>query len=1386
MAGCALGLALSGCSVNLLSDDLDRAISEQPGYRDVHFQCNGLRLDSVEMNVPTFRSMVSCFNADGKLREIEAFVKALSDDDVQAVVDVGNKYFFKDAKMLYQFNRTYRMLEANGTLDEAFRQFGRVAENEEFVATGIALLKEKYFADKDLKLLKALERLSTRLDPQDAGRALDLMLSMLDSKAFAGLQQRFRGDSPTGRELRPLVEGLLAYMRDIRDPGHIDAGKQFLQAIVDHRLLETLDTVTGTSPEAFKIQVPRMTSVLSVSLAQNARVMDGMTSLFHYLNRPISCLQGSQQVPNGVMHVMRELSEHNATDASSFIKRTTGMSLVGMNGMCEYPAELGQYYPAMIALADTNAMEPAADLLKAFYGYRAPDHSRPLISLLVNTLADTGSGGLLAGAENTSGIKHVLPILAELHDRGAFPEILLGAALLPDSERVRLKDTVSFLLAPTAELGGQSIYDVLMDSVMATRPGQLYDFVRSLRRFTESDEPVLVPAIRVLRAAYYVNDVHPILDLARAVLADAGKNRFFFEALLRISEKTELRDALRLTSQMAQNGRLRELMGVVVQIYDRFAQAGVSPVNPVVEPPFVPQRRHNLAAADLTPFPIVRDPNADTDPCGKLDPNVSLLNPKDPKFDAQVTNLVGCLNRDGAYGGVAQAVSFLRTAKIEDGRSYFDLGVGLLNSLGFSTREDGFLARSFMSAIDDGRMFRLLGAIPMWITGSYPGSADGGDAGTVVEALFGMLKPIAMSGKDQVRRLETYGARALRRDDAAKVLRFVDDVTQNQPEPTPAGSVAYDLPRYQKWAQALECRTANDAANRAVELAREFENTVTSWDLVNGRPRTGWTLADFKAGISPIFDYMAQPHANDPNPAKPNVRVADVMLGFMRYFTLAPGQKRNRWQHYAPEYLMQWFKERSNDYRPILYYYPGEESPRVKLVNSLDRLDLSLINSDFEAPLIGTNYGLKFLAMIAEAWGDEPYEIWPDEIKAKYPNGKGVLTLAQAVKEMHSQQESSEGLVGFPTFPNCLKQVPGEAPIRDGGGWLPFVGDIKPRLFNNAQVLPVLDENAANGGLKVLRDLFFDVYYSTPEDNRKDSGDKNHLNVILKSVRMGVFRQIGRSVLSTPPADPATNDLFRGVVLGSLSPEMAPLVKTLVVDDLRRDLFWKLTTQVFSVLDGDPRGKAYFMQTLQYLMAAGGQLNLIDPFLRSTRAVLAQHRDFLLANAPKIRTLLVNADASYFTRSLYEHPDADGKQHLADLLRDALSDPARAVDLFTLVKLISLDNDTNKHWDRFWNRADALRATSAYQNLRIGEITRQILDFLEEKSADPAGVAAAQRLRVYTAERLESRELDPFLFGAGQNPNEFYQVLSTFSHEIENGDIRRLLELARRSLIDRP
>jgi hypothetical protein len=176
--GLALGLAAVGCSPGMFfGGSVDDGVANTTSYRKINFKCSGMDLSSSEVDVPTFRKLVGCFNANGGLDPIEKLLNRLPDADVQPLVDVQNHYVLNNRKLLYTLEQTYTLLADRKIIDPTFAQFGRLLENEEFISSSVALLKEGYSTSggsglpswgltPDRKLLKAIERLSTKINSE--------------------------------------------------------------------------------------------------------------------------------------------------------------------------------------------------------------------------------------------------------------------------------------------------------------------------------------------------------------------------------------------------------------------------------------------------------------------------------------------------------------------------------------------------------------------------------------------------------------------------------------------------------------------------------------------------------------------------------------------------------------------------------------------------------------------------------------------------------------------------------------------------------------------------------------------------------------------------------------------------------------------------------------------------------------------------------------------------------------------------------------------------------------------------------------------------------------------------------------------------------------------
>lgn len=200
-----------------------------------------------------------------------------------------------------------------------------------------------------------------------------------------------------------------------------------------------------------------------------------------------------------------------------------------------------------------------------------------------------------------------------------------------------------------------------------------------------------------------------------------------------------------------------------------------------------------------------------------------------------------------------------------------------------------------------------------------------------------------------------------------------------------------------EWVKVRECDRLppgtidrrNWIYKRACEVVREAIGNRNNWELVKKRqieqdgsertitvPRDEWDFKTIRERIQPIIDRIKVTSDSikvDDSQSRAKT-VVDSQIEFMKYFTLPKGTKaavdERGIPHFQPEQLAKWLYDRSVDYQLITYYYVDEEeeknfkteeSRRVRLVNSLDRLEIVLNNVDFYAPQpIGKNLGLVF------------------------------------------------------------------------------------------------------------------------------------------------------------------------------------------------------------------------------------------------------------------------------------------------------------------------------------------------------------------------------------------------------------------------------------------
>jgi hypothetical protein len=817
----------------------------------------------------------------------------------------------------------------------------------------------------------------------------------------------------------------------------------------------------------------------------------------------------------------------------------------------------------------------------------------------------------------------------------------------------------------------------------------------------------------------------------------------------------------------------------------------------------------------------------------------------------------------------------------------------VVRALDMTTAELKYLGDTFIHSFD--KFNRLLDVAKLFTVAEVPGGADGsGNKGPVLRPLFELFRPI-MTGavRPGIEHLQNFAAGVLVRSDFPAIMKYVDDLLDRTPEPVaPQLQQDFDWARIKRWVGNKECEGVPPHApgsaleryeqQRASQLTDDYNSSITTWDvMLNGQPRRDWEFEEFKSGVNPLITKFGDPKQG----VRPGAPL-DALLNVMRYFTLADGESRpNAYQHYHRDELRKFLIDRSNDYRLITYFYPGDTYPRVRLVSGMDRLELVLINADFWSPWPFVpghflpdfknhrNFGMLFLAQIADAWGDEDESVWPEEIRDKY-RGSRPPTLAQAVASIKKTARTFENLVGLPRLPGCRQEAnPSDPaavqyaethdPYAHTGGlpsWLPgfHVPLMQRYLFNIHQVLPVLEENLPGrdnaygadskyaNGMRILRDLFFQLYYSTPEKYRRadfrntDDGWNNNLSVIMRLVRLGLTRQSTRNLRGMDVNDPPVRDFFNTLIEGATASDdpldstphprykahvlLDPLVDPKLdrmPDDPQHDLLWNVLHPVFGVIDaaegralddihqkeiqGLPADQAAavraewgkeFLRMKQmsfYTLAQAGPLHLIEPAIKSLGPILSGYSAYLTKHADKVETVLRSKKASYFMRALYEDQDGVNKGRLGSVLQDTLNDTQNGTSAMGALQAIDNDAAATAGWDTASNRWDALVTRPEYLAVHVDELTRGILDFFEEQGTGESGKAAAARMRAYLADRLYSdpqryptADLEQYMLWGARDPDGFYQVFRTTGHYIDDGELKEFFQMAHDALSESP
>ncbi|MFN7684028.1 MAG: hypothetical protein ACK5QT_01270 [Oligoflexia bacterium] len=1105
-------LGFTGCSLGLFSDGRDPAVLKQPHYRQINSACAEINLKSA-ISVPQMRAILACLNSYGALDGFQKLSDAAKDSELQPLVNVLNRQFLEKPEVLFQFQETYRQWVNSGRLSKDLEALGALLSGALAPLPGLGNQKAKRGpihggVPADSKILSAARVLFAEFEPSDLAHWLGILAAVADSPSFVSLSRKFSG-SPQSRA--SVILGGLRFLQLLRQPGRVELDRMVLQEISSGRIFEIMDDFSETYGEGGDLR--EAVEHLSSFFGQVSQDLPGLLMFFHGLREPIRCIRQTQSMPDPVLFALHELAERSHLDAERFLRRDTVLDAALMNAFCDYPNALSSHYGAYKKILLTDSIFTMAAFANSF------THRGAAV-----WLADFVAGK--AARLPVTPLAELAPVLMELQKIDALPDLLLVLALVRPQDRPLLQRAATAWILPRPELEGSSFHDIFVDALMRATPESFDVLLHALGSLVE---PV---GLLALRHALFLTGDHPLIGSVRAFLDDPGLAAQFLGSLRALAARhpqewinalTELREMSK-----SKDGRLADLTAAVLRMLSKTADKGrtqiraARPGAPLERSALVEWRAHSLASSDLSlRWPRPLEPMLG---CDQLTPWVRLDLYDAPGFESLVQAYLDCL---GASGDSLQSLSVL---KLGSGQLLLHQ---FIDSIRDFKAEPAYLDRAFRILFDGAGVARasaLLDASVPWL------SADTG-RGTWIAAVVEALSKTWGGARSAFRKMEPKLAEVLRGDLLPGAISSVWEAWENRGPRIPfSDSEEFDLRPFQDVLRRYEC-LEDSASQRARidELAADYRDSVMGWrlDPVTGRPPQRWDLEQLKSDLKQIFPHFADPARG---------HLPEGLSQFMRRFSNSAE-------------LSDWIALRANDWRVIPYFYPGEKAPRAKIVNSLDLLELLLINADFNFGS-SQNYAFKFLTAIALAWGDEPRERWPAYIRAKYGNGRRPPTLAEAYSEILGTLEFSEKVIGYPKMPECSGE-------RDRSGFFPAW--LEARVFNMRQLVAVIEEGLPKnglslsgraGGMRLLRNLLFDMYLSTPgtrvDHRHAAAGSQHAFFVAVRLAHMGVFRQISRgSRLALLPENQGAAEgrrIFDSVVEGLVAmvrePGSAELIRT--------------------------------------------------------------------------------------------------------------------------------------------------------------------------------------------------------------------------------------------------
>lgn len=1194
-----------------------------PVYRAVNTQCR-MDLSGDEMTAPVLRSLVRCFNAAGAMEKSAKLMESLSDQELGPIARWMGQELLSQPTRLYQLDESISILDKEQKWVQILHRLGKILENEGLVSSALSLLREGLAASQTPngnRLLQALEKAAPEATDSRLIGLLDFAIPVGESRAIAALLEKINR-TDLGSLTVPLAAQLSsAYLKHTRTQSEPQAGRSARQGIVssllarveDQSLFEFVDAWLGSPSssergESERVQSARVAALFDRLFGQQARVASQLFPTVWAADRPMACFRETQAVPHLRDALVTEWTRRSTDESSRYMVRDAALELVLLQPYCSVPTALSQNFKSIQELALTPEWDVMSELLEtASRVTRGEEKRQVLVDLFFQLMGDLNDQG-------AEGVLNTLPLLTEASERGLILEGLLAATAPTVKDRSGLARDLKFLNVKHRDLGGQSIVDVLTHAASFASAGDLADLYRALLQLARHPEPLIVDFMLGARDAYYSSNVHPGLDLVRSTLAKSTKNQDLMETLVKIASRSEFKEMLREVAVMArpEDGRLKDLVGGMLGVLRQYSRKGQVDVQPLVVSPLEVRRSHNFAGVDAPAFPSIRDrvsrfftgitgTRAQLGACLEVDPQFVWDRYTVPGYRGKLENLIKCIEAEPASSDLAQALRFLADTATEGGRSFLELPLDWATATTLSREDVRYLSDHLLGALGERKVDRFASLLPLLVNREF--AAKDGTRGTLVRPVMELVRPIFENSLSRAALTRTlnYSGTLMRMPEFQTAALVADQIWDQQLEPvlsadqdTPAAIRRnFDFERIKRWISNKECSTLppvgtpeweRKRTERAENVVREYLFATQNEPLAleAGMTPIHWDRATLRARLQPLLERV-----RDPQTRGTFVR---AFIQFARAFSRKEGEAPQQGKLFTQDELFEFLRSRSNDQALVTYFYKGETVPRVRLLSSMDRLEIMLESADIYPGAdpnseVKQNFGLSLIGnVLAKAWGSEPKELWPEIVKKEFPcvpspRKKCPKTLVRAYNELTETTLALPSQVGLPDQPTCqqvanpldppavqraettnptfeLEQPPvpcTESPAVCAQREIELA-EVRRKAFNIGRVIDVLTENMPDsghvhaGGMRILRHLMIDVLASSLPSHQNDEAiPGNNLVGVWELARAGGLRIVSELLYGVAPDDEVAKAFFRGLVSVAQSPQAEELLNALLL-----------------------------------------------------------------------------------------------------------------------------------------------------------------------------------------------------------------------------------------------